>query len=137
MCRSATIFDPEGSMKLITMLLVAVSVLTQYGIFQDEKLAPSQDPLPTLVTRADPKYPDAALKAKIQGTVYIKALVDINGAVAKAEVIKSDAKELNAAALDAAKRFVFKAAVSNGKPVEVWVTIPFRFKLEEKGDVKK
>jgi TonB family protein len=125
-------------MKPITIILLAGILLLSIAGAQDKPTATGQeDPMPTLVKRADPKYPDAALKAKIQGTVYIQALVNTEGKVAEVKVIKSDAKELDSAAIDAAKNFVFEAAKAKGKPVATWVTIPFKFRLEEKKDAKK
>ena len=125
-------------MKTIVAILVIGVVLLFAGMAQDKPAAGAKgDPMPTLVKRADPAYPKSALEAGIEGTVYVKALVDTDGKVAKVEIIKSDAKELDKAALDAAKKFTFEAAVSGGKPVEVWVTIPFKFKLADGKDAKK
>jgi len=36
---------------------------------------------------------------------------------------------LNEAAVDAAKQFVFRPALQQHRPVEVWVQIPMRFSL--------
>lgn len=125
-------------MKTIVAILMIGVVLLSAGMAQDKPVAGAkEDPMPTLVKRADPMYPKSALKAGIEGTVYVKALVDTEGKVARVEVVKSDAKELDSAAIDAAKKFTFKAAVSSGKPVEAWVTIPFKFKLSDGKDVKK
>jgi TonB family protein len=38
---------------------------------------------------------------------------------------------LDSAALEAARRFVFQPALSNGHPVPVWVAVQFRFRLHE------
>jgi hypothetical protein len=51
------------------------------------------------------------------------------GKVAKAEVTRSDAEIFNQPALDAGKQWLFKPAMSKGKPIAVWVSVPFRFKL--------
>jgi len=36
---------------------------------------------------------------------------------------------LDPAALEAARQWVFKPALANGKPVAVWVAVPFSFRL--------
>ena len=75
------------------------------------------------------KYPPAAKKEGIEGTVWLKTLVDEEGRVAKVEIQKSEAEVLNQAAVDAVKQWLFKPAIMKGKPVAVWVSIPFRFVL--------
>jgi periplasmic protein TonB len=78
-------------------------------------------------------YPKAALEKGIEGTVYVKVWVDETGVVKKAEVLKSDAPALDAAAVEAAKGWTFSPALSKeSKPVGVWLTLPFKFKLEAK-----
>lgn len=85
---------------------------------------------PKLLKRVDPIYPEEAKKAKIEGTVFVEATIDVKGAVTKATVSKSSAKELDQAALDAVKGFVFEPWIPEGKaPCEIMVTIPFKFKL--------
>jgi TonB family protein len=43
--------------------------------------------------------------------------------------MKSDGAMLNDAAVNAVKQWVFKPALSNNKPVAVWVAVPVRFSL--------
>lgn len=76
-----------------------------------------------------PEYPEAARRAGIGGTVFIRALVDKTGKVSKAEVLKGPA-ELHQAALDAALKTKFKPAKQNDMPVSCWVQMSFRFQLE-------
>lgn len=87
------------------------------------------DAMPTLKSRKDPYYPEAAQQAGIEGVVYVKILVGPDGKPRQVEVAKSDAEVLNDAAVDAAKRFLFTPAYKDNKPVDVWVTVPFKFKL--------
>jgi protein TonB len=90
------------------------------------------DTMPIKKTTVDVVYPEKARKDGTEGTVWVKALVDEQGMVAKTEVIKSDAPVLEQAALDAARGWTFTPAKKDNKPVSVWVTIPFKFKLAEK-----
>ncbi len=84
---------------------------------------------PTIVKRVEPKYPDIALRAGLEGNVFVKVWVDKEGKVRKVVILKSDAEIFNQAAEDAAKQWVFTPAVMQKGPVSVWVSIPFRFRL--------
>lgn len=85
---------------------------------------------PEVIKQVQAQYPADAKKAKIEGTVWIKVWVDEAGKPVKANVMKSERKELNQAALDAVMKWEFKPALLNGKPVAVWVNIPFKFALK-------
>lgn len=85
---------------------------------------------PVVVKRVEPVYPEIALKAGIEGTVYVKIWVDKEGKPKKVVLLKSDAEIFNDAAMKAAEKWVFTPAMMNNGPVSVWVTIPFKFKLK-------
>ena len=84
---------------------------------------------PTVVKRVEPKYPDLALRAGLEGNVFVKVWVDKEGKVRKVVLLKSDAPIFEDAAISAAKQWVFTPAVMQKGPVSVWVSIPFRFRL--------
>ena len=84
---------------------------------------------PTVVHKIDPKYPEIALRAGLEGNVFVKVWVDKEGKVRKVVVLKSDAEIFNDAACEAAKQWIFTPAVMQKGPVSVWVSIPFRFRL--------
>ncbi len=86
---------------------------------------------PVVVKNVVPKYPEMALRAGLEGTVWVKVLVDKDGKPKKAVVLKSAAEILNDAALEAAMQFVFTPAVMNSGAVRVWVAIPFKFQINE------
>jgi TonB family protein len=88
------------------------------------------DVFPVLMKIAVPLYPDAAMKKKLGGTVWLNVLVDQRGAVQSARVLKSDAEELNQAAIDAARKYAFTPGMYRNKPIPVWVSIPIEFRLE-------
>ncbi len=81
---------------------------------------------PTPVTRVEPAYPEFAREAQIQGKVTLHVLVGKDGRVKNVKVIKG-VTGLNEAAVDAIKKWVFKPALSNNKPVAVWVEVPMDF----------
>ena len=77
-----------------------------------------------------PKYPSAAMRAKIQGIVEVEAVVLTDGTVGDVRVIKSldITFGLDAQAIAAAKRWQFKPGTYNGQPVPVIVTLLLEFK---------
>jgi len=84
---------------------------------------------PQVIKRVEPIYPEVARKAGIEGRVFIKALVDTNGHVISVEVLRSTNPVFEQAAMEAAKKFVFKPGYQRDRPVKVWVAIPFKFRL--------
>jgi protein TonB len=84
-----------------------------------------EDP-PAPVTRVEPSYPEMAREAQIQGRVVLHVLVGKDGRVKNVKVMRS-VTMLDGAAVDAVKRWVFKPALSNNKPVAVWVEVPVDF----------
>lgn len=84
--------------------------------------------LPEAVTRVAPSYPDIAREAGVDGTVLVQALVGKDGKVKDVRVQKS-IPMLDASAIAAVKQWVFKPALSNNKPVAVWVAVPVKFSL--------
>ncbi len=84
---------------------------------------------PTVIKRIEPKYPDLALRAGLEGNVFVKVWVDKEGKVRKVVLLKSDAPIFEEAAIAAASQWVFTPAVMQKGPVSVWVSIPFRFRL--------
>ena len=104
-----------------------------YDPTQTKKEAPPDfvpyDQAPEVINQEQPKYPALALKAGLEGTVWTKLWVDETGRVAQVYVAKSDAQIFEQAALDAARQWRFKPAMTKGKPVATWVSVPFRFKI--------
>lgn len=84
--------------------------------------------LPEAVTRVPPSYPDLAREAGVDGTVLVQALVGKDGRVRDVRVVKS-IPMLDDAARAAVRQWVFKPALSNNKPVAVWVAVPVKFSL--------
>lgn len=87
--------------------------------------------MPQVVVSVPPVYPDLAKRAGVEGTVYVKILVNKEGKAIKAVVIKSDSEVFNQPATDAALKFVFTPAIQHKSPVTVWVVVPFKFKLNQ------
>ena len=84
--------------------------------------------LPQPVEKVPPVYPESAREKGISGTVVVQALVGKDGRVKDTRVITS-IPELDGYAIAAVKRWRFKPAMSEGRPVAVWVAIPVKFTL--------
>jgi len=103
-----------------------------------EELLPSPDEfipvevLPVQVVTVQPKYPELANRANIEGTVWVRALVDKEGKVRDVIIVKPSGANagFEESAIDAAKQTVWKPAISNGQPVAVWITYKVEFKLK-------
>jgi protein TonB len=87
------------------------------------------DELPVAIKEVQPEYPPLAKQAGIEGVVWVKALVDKSGKVRDAIIFKPSGASagFEAAALRAAYQREYKPAISDGKPVAIWVTYPVRF----------
>ncbi len=100
---------------------------------QDKQAVP-YDQAPEARTKVNPKYPDIATRAGLEGTVWTKVSIDETGKVTMVTISKSDAQVFNQASIDAAMQWVFKPAMKDGKPIATEVAIPFRFKLQKGGE---
>lgn len=82
-----------------------------------------------LRTWCPPVYPSDALRKKVEGRVTVRLVVDANGNVASARVLSSSDPELDAAALDTARRWNFTPALDAGIPVACSMDAPVVFSL--------
>jgi protein TonB len=82
-----------------------------------------------------PDYQRLAKKSGMEGIVWVKALVDKDGNVKKAMVLKSSGSRagFDEAAVKAAYKCKFKPAIQNHKPVAVWVSYSVEFVLTDAG----
>lgn len=87
---------------------------------------------PVTIQQAQPKYPEIARKANIEGSVWVKVLVDRNGNVKDAMIAKESGSNagFEEAALEAAKLTKWKPAMQNKQPVALWVTYEIKFQLK-------
>jgi protein TonB len=87
------------------------------------------DTYPVVKHREEPKYPELARKAEVEGTVTVMVTIDEQGNVISAWIADSSAEVLNEAALAAAYKFKFTPAKQRDVPVKATISIPFRFSL--------
>ena len=88
---------------------------------------------PKLQRDVRPNYTNDALKAKIEGSVLVEAVVLPNGRVGEAKIVRSlDTKYgLDKEALKAAKQWRFVPGRKDGQPVPVLVTIELTFTIKK------
>jgi protein TonB len=83
------------------------------------------------LNNAPPRYPAAARRMRLQGTVTIRALVGTDGHPQHVSLEKSSGMELlDNAALEAVQRWMFVPARQGTTPVAAEVDMPLRFRLE-------
>jgi protein TonB len=87
---------------------------------------------PQIVKKVEPVYPELAMRAGLEGKVWVKIWVDKEGKPREVRILKSDAEIFNEPAVEAAKQFIFTPAYMNKGPVSVWVSVPFKFKLADR-----
>ena len=76
-----------------------------------------------------PAYPPEALAARIQGVVILEAIIDDQGNIANAKVLRS-IPLLDSAALTALSQWQFTPTLLNGTPVGVIMTVTVNFTLQ-------
>ncbi len=105
---------------------VAAKLFPQRGeyVYHDEE--------PVAINQVLPEYPPLALQTGIEGRLWIEALVDEDGVVRDAWVVKASGCKagFEEAALEAAYKIKYKPALSNGHPVAVRITYKVDFLLK-------
>lgn len=80
------------------------------------------------------KYPESAIVNGVQGKVFVEFIIEKDGKVTNARVIKGVSDELDAEALKVvAASPKWKPGRVNGNKVRTIVTVPVEFRLEKKG----
>jgi TonB family protein len=85
---------------------------------------------PEKISTVEPQYTEIARKARIQGVVIVQAIIDKEGNVTNVKVLKGLPMGLDQSAAEAIKRWKFKPATLNGKPVAVYYNLTVNFRLQ-------
>lgn len=88
-----------------------------------------ENPVP--VRTVAPEYPRELKANGVSGLVMVKCTIDEQGNVAGTDVVKSSNQQFDRYATDALKKWKFKPARQDGTPVQIQVTIPIKFVVEE------
>ncbi|HVO93557.1 MAG TPA: energy transducer TonB [Terriglobales bacterium] len=77
-----------------------------------------------------PRYPESARRAGVQGVTTLRVHVLENGRVSEVIIDQSAGfRDLDLAAADAVKKWLFEPARQGKNPVAVWVMLPVKFEL--------
>ena len=93
---------------------------------QDIEQIPESVSQSRAITKVKPVYPPTAKKLKATGTVEVEITISETGFVIEAKAI-SGHLALRSAAVEAARKWVFKPAILNGAPVRVKSVLTFVF----------
>lgn len=93
------------------------------------KNAGTDVPAPKRAKTVLPEYPPEAQAQGIRGIVILEVVIDTEGHVASAEVVRSIAP-LDEAALAAVRQWQYEVTKVDGKPVSVRLTVPITFALK-------
>jgi protein TonB len=93
---------------------------------QDFEQVPESELQSRAITEVKPEYPPTAKKMKATGTVEVEITISEAGLVIQAKAI-SGHLALRSAAVEAARKWVFKPAMLNGKSIKVKSVLTFDF----------
>jgi TonB family protein len=86
---------------------------------------------PEMISLNDPRYPLEAIKNNTEGKVMVKILINKEGKVIKTIIDKSSGyRVLDDAAIAYSRELQFKPALMNSKPIDIWLSMGFNYKLE-------
>ena len=82
---------------------------------------------PVLVYKVEPEFTEEARRARVQGSVMIKAVVSETGKVREPQVTRSLGMGLDERALEAVEKWRFKAGVKDCRaaPMSAWIEVHF------------
>lgn len=91
----------------------------------------SEDVINPSVIHAPIQYPESAISANEEGTVFVRALVEPSGHAVSLSIDKSSGHgDLDAAALQSISQWSFSPGIRNGKPEARWVMLPVSFQRQ-------
>ena len=122
-------------MKFIKSLAVLVLVFSLSVVAQEEvpRVGHENVEPPKFTHRVAPKYPDRAIKIKLEGYVILEAVMGKDGEIRDVVVLRGLGKgkfgfEENA--IEALKQWEFVPGTVNGKPADVRMTLKIDFVLD-------
>jgi TonB family protein len=116
--------------RVAALLLLGLAVPGTTLLAQEEPLAAGSEgvPLPKKTKLIKPIYPPEALAQGVRGIVILDLVVDAQGKVESASVVRS-VPGLDEAAITAARQWEYEPVKVDGKAVRVRVTVPVVFSL--------
>jgi TonB family protein len=84
---------------------------------------------PVKTKHVEAVYPPIAISARIQGVVFVEAVIGPDGRITSATVIRSASVLLERAAVDAVTQWEYTPTILNGVPVSVVMTVTVNFTI--------
>lgn len=100
------------------------------NVIRDEPVELPSGIQPILIKRVNPNYPEAALKAKVEGRVILGAQIDRSGNVVNVNVLHGH-HMLTAAAVEAVKKWHYKPHTIKGVKTPAQFTVTLEFSLPD------
>lgn len=123
--------DPDGSGDGVIGGVPSVSPAAGSPDSESETprvISPEMKP-PVAISRPAPVYPELARRVRKEGTVIVEAIIDRQGNVADARVLRDAGMGLGEAALQAVRAWRYEPALLDGRPMTVYLTVTVRFEL--------
>lgn len=92
----------------------------------DSAVASDYDAPPKLLKQTKPRYPEAAFRKGLEGTVKLEFIVELDGKAGSVRVLES-VPGLDAAAVKCVRSWRFEPATRQGIPVRVVAQAPVSF----------
>jgi TonB family protein len=91
---------------------------------------------PVVIQRVEPEYPEEARANRVSGIVILETVIDSNGDVRDAKVLKPLPYGLDEAAAAAVKQWKFRPGTLDGIPVDTIFNLTINFKLESESSTR-
>lgn len=124
-------FILDGKPKKIIFTVTVRFKLAEKDIAEGALEAGGDVAPPKLIKRVNPVYPEDAREEGVEGVVILRIRTDEYGVVKQVKVLKS-VPQLDDAAIDAVRQWVYEPYISKGKPTPIVFTVTVRFVLKEK-----
>lgn len=109
-------------------------VIARQGRSQTRPRASSKDvTAPYLLVRVEPRYPDEALRVRVNATVRVSGEVSTAGVAENIKVVQPAGFGLDEAAVAACRHWRFAPATKNGRPIRMRFGTSVTFRIPEQG----
>ncbi len=84
---------------------------------------------PVLIHKVEPEFSEEARKARFNGVVLLRVIIDAQGVPTNIEVVRAPGLGLGERAVGAVSQWRFRPGRKEGKAVPVWATVEVNFSL--------
>ena len=125
-------------MKVILTLAGVALVLLACGSQPKTTPVAGNEVPPKAKSLVQPAYPEEARKAGVTGTSIVEVTIGADGVMRRCSlVVSSGNAQLDEAALQAVHVSKFAPGTKDGKPMEMRVKVPFKFRLADKQEEQR